>query len=49
MLHGLVKLTSGSDMWQGSPGDLLIIPDALHSLEAIKAPAVLLRVGLRGR
>ncbi len=49
VLQGRVKLISGGDTWQGSPGDLLIIPDALHSLEAIKASAVLLTVGLRGR
>ena len=49
VLQGRVKLTSGGEMWQGSPGDLLIIPDALHCLEAIKASAVLLTVGLRGR
>ena len=47
MLHGHVKLTSGGNTWEGSPGDLLTVPDALHSLEATKASAVLLTVGLR--
>ncbi len=47
VLHGRVKLTSGGNAWDGSPGDLLTVPDALHSLEAIKASAVLLSVGLR--
>ncbi len=47
VLHGHVKLTSGGNSWEGTPGDLLTIPDALHSLEAIKASAVLLTVGLR--
>ncbi len=47
VLHGHVKLTSGGNSWEGTPGDLLTIPNALHSLEAIKASAVLLTVGLR--
>jgi quercetin dioxygenase-like cupin family protein len=47
VLHGHVKLTAGSDAWEGSPGDLITVPDALHSLEAIKTSAVLLTVGLR--
>ena len=47
VLHGHVKLTSGGNTWEGSPGDLLTVPDALHSLEATKASAVLLTVGLR--
>jgi len=47
VLHGRVKLASGGNAWEGSPGDLLIVPDALHSLEAIKSSAILLTVGLR--
>ncbi|MEO6627762.1 MAG: cupin domain-containing protein [Aquihabitans sp.] len=46
VLHGHVKLTGGGSTWEGSPGDLLIVPDAVHSLEATKASAVLLTVGL---
>ncbi len=49
VLHGRVKLTGGGNTWQGSRGDLLIVPDVLHSLEALTASAVLLTVGLRGR
>ncbi|MBC7633002.1 MAG: hypothetical protein H7290_16310, partial [Flavobacterium sp.] len=30
--------------WNGSPGDLLIIPDARHALEAVEDSVVLLSV-----
>ncbi len=30
--------------WEGSPGDLLIVPRSRHSLEALEAAAVLLTV-----
>ncbi|MGJ7440361.1 hypothetical protein [Aquipuribacter sp. MA13-6] len=39
-----MTLHSGDDSWEGSPGDLLIIPDARHSLDAIEDSAVLLTV-----
>ncbi len=44
VLHGRVRLHAGDDVWDGSPGDLLIVPDARHSLEATEAAAVLLTV-----
>ncbi len=47
VLHGRVKLLSNGNAWEGSPGDLLIVPDALHSLEATKSSVILLTVGLR--
>jgi quercetin dioxygenase-like cupin family protein len=44
VLRGRVRLISGDTTWDGRTGDLLIIPDALHSLEAIDDSAVLLTV-----
>jgi quercetin dioxygenase-like cupin family protein len=44
VLLGRVRLLSGDDTWDGSPGDLILIPDARHSLEAIEGSAVLLTV-----
>lgn len=44
VLHGRVRLTAGELGWEGSPGDLLIVPDARHALEALQDSAVLLTV-----
>jgi quercetin dioxygenase-like cupin family protein len=44
VLRGRVRLISGDITWDGRTGDLLIIPDASHSLEAIDDSAVLLTV-----
>jgi quercetin dioxygenase-like cupin family protein len=48
VLHGRVRLVAGGTSWDGSPGDLLIVPQARHSLEAIEASAVLLTVAKGG-
>ena len=39
-----VRLSAGDLSWEGWSGDLLVVPDARHSLEALEASAVLLRV-----
>ena len=47
VLRGRVRLAAGENSWEGSTGDLLIVPDSRHSLEALEASAVLLTVAIR--
>jgi quercetin dioxygenase-like cupin family protein len=47
VLRGRVTLVAGGDRWNGSPGDLLPIPDSRHALEAVDDSVVLLTVGMR--
>ncbi|MGI8625209.1 MAG: cupin domain-containing protein [Geodermatophilaceae bacterium] len=44
VLQGRVRLQAGDTSWEGSAGDILIVPDSLHTLEALEATAVLLTV-----
>ena len=44
VLHGRVRLSAADVSWEGSPGDLLAVPDASHSLLALEDAAVLLTV-----
>lgn len=44
VLHGRVRLSAGDTSWEGSAGDLLIVPDAPHALAALEDAAVLLTV-----
>ena len=47
VLYGRVTLVAGEDRWNGSPGDLITIPESRHSLQASEDSAVLLTVGKR--
>lgn len=44
VLQGRVRLGAGEDSWEGSPGDLLIVPPARHTLHALEDAVVLLTV-----
>jgi quercetin dioxygenase-like cupin family protein len=44
VLRGRVRLTSGDTSWDGRIGDLIAIPPARHSLQAVEDAAVLLTV-----
>ena len=44
VLSGRGRLFSGELAWEGSRGDLIIVPDRRHRLEALEDSAVLLTV-----
>ncbi|MFE1644280.1 cupin domain-containing protein [Microbacterium sp. P01] len=44
VLEGRVLLISGDVSWNGSPGDLMTIPDGRHSLDAVEDSVILLTV-----
>jgi quercetin dioxygenase-like cupin family protein len=44
VLQGRVRMLAGSQSWEARTGDLLFVPDARHSLEALEDSAVLLTV-----
>ena len=44
VLRGRVRLWTEQASWEGRRGDLIIVPDTSHSLEAIEEAAVLLTV-----
>ena len=48
VLHGRVRMISGGLSWEARTGDLLIVPEACHSLEAVEDSAVLLDRGQAG-
>ena len=41
---GRVLLRAGDATWNGSPGDLMIVPDRTHSLDSIEDSVILLTV-----
>lgn len=47
VLHGRVRMIVGELSWEAGTGDLLIVPDARHSLEALEDSAILLTVAKR--
>ena len=47
VLHGRITLVAGENRWNGSPGDLLFVPDSRHAVEAVEDSVVLLTVGKR--
>ena len=44
VLKGRISLASGEVSWDGSAGDLLIVPQARHSVHALEDSAILLTV-----
>jgi quercetin dioxygenase-like cupin family protein len=48
VLAGRVRLVAGQTSWDGAPGDLLVIPQARHSVEAVDDSVVLLTVAKLG-
>lgn len=47
VLQGRVRLAAADVSWEGSQGDLLVVPEASHSLLALEDAAVLLTVAKR--
>ena len=48
VLHGRVRLDTAGASWDGSQGDLLVIPPARHGLTALEDAVVLLTVAKIG-
>ena len=44
VLTGRIRLSAGVHSWEGRHGDLLVVPDAPHSLQALEDSAILLTV-----
>ena len=44
VLRGRVRMSAGNDSWDGVGGDLLIVPNERHALEALEDAVVLLTV-----
>lgn len=46
VVTGSVRLHAGGETWEGSAGDLVLIPPVRHDLEAVSDAAVLLTVAV---
>jgi quercetin dioxygenase-like cupin family protein len=44
VLVGHIRLKTAQTQWEGKPGDLIIIPESVHSVEAVESSAILLTV-----
>ena len=44
VLSGRVRLSAGAASWDGRTGDLIVVPDRRHALEALEDSVVLLTV-----
>ena len=44
VLNGRVRLAAGEVSWDGTAGDLLVVPDTRHTLQALTDATVLLTV-----
>lgn len=44
VLQGRITLVAGENRWNGSPGDLLTVPNSRHAVEAVEDSVVLLTV-----
>jgi quercetin dioxygenase-like cupin family protein len=44
VLRGRVRLIADGDAWDGRTGDLLIVPESRHSVEALEDSVILLTV-----
>ena len=44
VISGHIRLRSGDVVWEGLPGDLLIVPDGRHAVEAVDDSAFVLTV-----
>ncbi len=47
VLHGRVTLIAHDVNWNGSPGDLMFVPDTRHTLKAVEDSVVVLTVAKR--
>jgi quercetin dioxygenase-like cupin family protein len=48
VLSGRVRLTGNGNQWIGWVGDLLVVPEVFHGLDALEDSAVLLTVAKTG-